>query len=263
MGREVFRTIIVALVLCVVCSVLVSGAAVALREKQASNALLDKNKNILSVAGLADKSTVKPDEVKALFDARVQQVLVNLDNGKVVSESEQPYQEYDPREAAGVPALSAKIETDGPTPGVDRREKMAFVYKILVEGSESDVDQYVIPIYGKGLWSTLYGFLSVDSDGKTIRGITFYEHGETPGLGGEVENEKWQKSWTEKSAYGEDGEVIISVEKGTVDPSSDSAYHKIDGLSGATITSRGVSNFVQYWLGEDGFGPYLKKQTGA
>jgi len=262
MGREVLRTIIVALVLCVVCSVLVSTAAVKLRDRQDANALLDKNKNILSVAGLADKKTVGADEVKTLFDERVKQVLVDLDSGAVVPDTaEQPYKDYDAKEAAGLPAKSKKIETEGPTPGLDRREKLAFVYQILKEGGD-EVDQYVIPIYGKGLWSTLYGFLSVDADGKTVRGITFYDHKETPGLGGEVENEKWQKSWIGKSAY-DDGDVRIQVIKGSVDPASDAAKYQIDGLSGATITSRGVSNFVQYWLGEDGFGPYLKKQTGA
>lgn len=262
MGREVFRTIMVALVLCVVCSVLVSAAAVALRDKQEANAQLDKNKNILSVAGLADKRTVKADEVKSLFEARVKQVLVDLDTGTEVPESEQSYETYDAREAAGSPEGSEEIETDGPKPGLDRREKLAFVYQITGEGGD-EVEQYVIPIYGKGLWSTLYGFLALDADGETIRGITFYEHGETPGLGGEIENEKWQQSWIDKSAYGDDGDVTIEVIKGSVDPASEAAEYQIDGLSGATITSRGVSNFVQYWLGEDGFGPYLKKQTGT
>ncbi len=127
--------------------------------------------------------------------------------------------------------------------------------------------QYVVPIYGKGLWSTLYGFIAIDADGKTIRGITFYEHKETPGLGGEVDNADWKAKWGNpelpKYAYDDEGHVAIRVMKGSINPSDDDAKYKIDGLSGATITSRGVTNLVQYWLGDDGFGPYLKKQTAG
>ena len=125
----------------------------------------------------------------------------------------------------------------------------------------------ILPIYGKGLWSTLYGFIAVDADGQTIRGITFYEHGETPGLGGEVENPAWKALWPGKSAFSAE-EIkgssldhlptpIIQVAKGQVTSETVQAEHKVDGLSGATITSNGVTALVRYWLGPDGFGSYL------
>ncbi len=279
MGRDsTLGTLLVALVLCVVCSVLVSSAAVLLRPLQEANKKLDKRKNILAAAGLvstnpADKKAT-PDEINARFQARVRRVLVDLASGDVVPDSEEhPYDQYDAREAADTQEGSVEIQTDGPTNGRDRREKLAFVYLVMKEKNDEkndtknngEVTQYVLPIYGKGLWSTLYGFIAIDADGKTIRGITFYEHGETPGLGGEVDNQSWKNQWSDKEhpklAFDDQGNVAIEVIKGSVDPNSDEVAHQIDGLSGATITSRGVSDFVQYWLGDDGFGPYLKNQT--
>ncbi len=108
------------------------------------------------------------------------------------------------------------------------------------------------------MWSTLYGYVALESDKNTIAGLTFYDHKETPGLGGEVDNPNWKATWVGKVVR--DGEEIaIEVIKGAVDPSSDRAKHQVDGLSGATITSRGVSNLAQYWLSEQGFGKYLEQ----
>ena len=98
----------------------------------------------------------------------------------------------------------------------------------------------IMPIEGKGLWSTLYGFLSLDADMNTVRGITFYKHGETPGLGGEVDNPNWKALWNERQAFDADGSVEISVIKGRAGPASEDP-HRVDGLSGATLTSKGVS----------------------
>lgn len=276
MGRDSFLgTVIVALVLCVVCSVLVSGAAVFLHGYQETNKRLYEKKNILKAAGLirdkkledegaaeADTAVIAPSakQIDKIYSDRIKRVLVNLDDGSIVPEDKVDYDKYDPKEAADNPDQSEPIPADeGPTPGLDRRPKMQFVYEVMAEGDSNKIEKYVLPVYGKGLWSTLYGFLAVDADGETIRGITFYEHGETPGLGGEVENAKWQAKWDGKLAYDEDGEVIINVVKGTAAP-DDKAY-TVDGLSGATITTKGVSDFVQYWLGPDGFMPFLEKQS--
>jgi Na+-transporting NADH:ubiquinone oxidoreductase subunit C len=121
------------------------------------------------------------------------------------------------------------------------------------------VEKLILPIYGKGLWSTLYGFLALEKDLKTVSGITFYQHGETPGLGGEVDNPNWKGKWQGKQAFDDSGDVIIKVIKGAVIPGAPDADHQIDGLSGATLTARGVDNLVQFWLGENGYGPYLQQ----
>ena len=120
------------------------------------------------------------------------------------------------------------------------------------------VDQLVLPIYGKGLWSALYGFLALSADGTTVRGITFYEHGETAGLGAEVDNPKWKAIWPGKQVFDESGKIRLEVIKGRVSPTSPTVQYEVDGISGATITSKGVSHLIRYWLGPDAFGPFLE-----
>lgn len=266
MGRDsVLGTLTVATVLCVFCALLVSSARVMLLDLQETNKQLDRKKNILLAAGLLDDEA-STQEIDKIYAERVRPILIDLDENEVVPSDEVNYEEYDPREALDDEAQTSPVDPSGPTPGVVRREKLAFIYEV---GNEQGVELYVIPIYGKGLWSTMWGFLAIDADGRTLRGITFYEHGETPGLGGEIDNEGWKAKWaaqdpgSQKFAYDEEGNVAIRVVKGNADPNSQNYKYQIDGLSGATITTRGVSDLVQYWLGPDGFGPYLKKVTGA
>jgi Na+-transporting NADH:ubiquinone oxidoreductase subunit C len=126
---------------------------------------------------------------------------------------------------------------------------------------EGDISKIVLPVHGYGLWSTLYGFISLEGDMSTVSGITFYEHGETAGLGGEVDNPAWKAIWQGKSLY-RNNEVALSVLKGAIPPGSANADYEIDGLSGATLTSRGVHNIVAYWMGDEGFGPVLADLRG-
>ncbi len=243
------HTFLVATILCLVCSLVVSGAAVGLRQKQQANKELDKKTNILSVAGLYREG----DSVDEQWE-KVTPRLIDLATGEPVDPQMIDPESYDQRKAASDPSMSVEIPAEHPLPGIKRRGKYAEVYEIYDGGR---LDQVVLPIYGKGLWSTLWGFISLDSDFNTIRGLTFYEHGETPGLGGEVDNPDWKQQWKSKIAYDDSGDVQIEVVKGAAPQGSDS---QVDGLSGATITARGVSALVQYWLGEDGFGPYLDRQ---
>jgi Na+-transporting NADH:ubiquinone oxidoreductase subunit C len=108
----------------------------------------------------------------------------------------------------------------------------------------------------------MYGFLALDKDLATIRGLSFYKHGETPGLGGEVDNPVWKAKWPGRLAFGEAGTPDIHVIKGAAGP-VESDPHRVDGLSGATITSNGVTHLLRFWLGENGFGPYLSKLRDA
>ena len=246
------NTFIVATGVCVFWSVLVSTAAVGLRERQEANKVEERKRNILVAAGLYDAKVPLDESFK-----QVEAKIVDLETGEFVSESELNPEQYDQRTAAKDPALGVDIEKGDDLAGIKRREKYSFVYLVEKDGK---VDQVVLPINGKGLWSTLYGFLSLDDDMKTIRGITFYEHAETPGLGGEVDNPNWKAKWVERLAFDDDGSVRIEVIRGSVDQSRPEAVHQVDGLAGATLTARGVSNLVQYWLGENGFGPFLEKQ---
>ena len=121
--------------------------------------------------------------------------------------------------------------------------------------SDGEIEQVIVPIEGAGLWATMYGFLAVESDGRTARGLQFYEHGETPGLGDGVDKPAWREQWRGKRLFDENGDPLIEVVKGPAPAGSD---YQIDGLAGATLTGRGVSVFVQYWISDEGYGPYLK-----
>ena len=147
-------------------------------------------------------------------------------------------------------------------PKVRRLPNNALVFDVMEKG---ELKAFILPIEGYGLWGTLYGYLALAPDARTVVGITFYEHGETPGLGGEVDNPRWKALWPGRLAFNERGKPVIAVKKGVAGPVAEDPYN-VDGLSGATITSRGVTNLVRFWLGEDGFGPYLasyRAQAGA
>ena len=131
---------------------------------------------------------------------------------------------------------------------------VAFSYIVETDG---ELDTLVLPVRGYGLWSTLYGFLALQEDLNTVAGLGFYQHGETPGLGGEVDNPKWRSLWEGKKLYNEDGELAIQIVKGGVDPQSPNAKYRVDALAGATLTSNGVNNLLHFWLGENGFGPFI------
>jgi Na+-transporting NADH:ubiquinone oxidoreductase subunit C len=252
MPSETVRTFKVAFILCVVCSVLVSASAVGLRERQQLNQALAKKKNILIAAGLFEEG----DDIEERFK-EVQAKIIDLETGGYVSAEKIDPETFNQKKATKNSELGISIPSKEDYAGIKVREKYSFVY--LISNSDGSLDQVVLPMNGKGLWSTMYGFLSLDADLNTIRGLTFYEHGETPGLGGEVDNPRWKALWSGKKSFDESGNVIIEVIKGSVVPSSPAADHNVDGLSGATITSRGVTNLLKYWLGPNGFGPYLKR----
>lgn len=245
--ETVSRTIMVALLVCLVCSVVVSAAAVALKPVQITNQLLDKKRNILAIAGLLEEGA----DVEAQFE-KVTARLVDLRTGEF-SEEMDPLT-YDQQKAAKDPALSRRLEASEDIASIRRREDYATVY--MVENDDG-VETMILPIHGYGLWSTLYGFIALEGDLKTVVGLGFYQHAETPGLGGEVDNPNWRQQWTGKVVYDEQGEVAVQVLKGSVDSSNPNAEHQIDGLAGATLTSRGVEALVRFWLGENGFGPFL------
>lgn len=241
------RVLSVALGLCLVCSVIVSTAAVLLKPAQQANKTRDLKRNILMAAGLLDP-TLSVEEQFEQVETRV----VDLDVGQFIDGVDPST--FDQREAANDPQLSRAIPGDNDPAKLVRREHRALVY--LVRSEAGALDKIILPIRGYGLWSTLYGFMALEADGNTIAGLGFYEHGETPGLGGEVDNPKWKSIWPGKQVYRAD-QVAIEVLKGSVAAGSDQAQWQVDGLSGATLTTRGVNNLVRYWLGEEGFKPLL------
>ncbi len=246
---------------CVVCAVLVSSSAYFLQQPQERNKVLDRQRQVLSVAGLLrSEEALSASEVQRRFDEAIEKRFVNLDTGEALTDDEFQSQTgldprtYDSREAQSNPALSMAAPA-GNKARVTRIPTYAIVYYVLEGGQPVKL---VLPIVGKGLWSTMYGYLALDKDTRTVRGITFYEHGETPGLGGEVDNPKWKAQWDGRKAYDDEWNPEIKVIKGQAGPAAENPY-EVDGLSGATLTSRGVGNLVQFWLSEDGFKPFLEQ----
>lgn len=241
--------LVVAVVLCLVCSIIVSAAAVALRPEQVRNQMLDQQINILKVSGLWQANK----EIDQLF-ANIEPRLVDISTGEYIDDMDPA--NYDQRKAARDPEMSSELDESIDVASINRRADIAKVYLVKEQGK---VDRYVLPIHGYGLWSTLYGYVTLEKDMNTIYAIKFYDHRETPGLGGEVDNIKWQTSWSGKKVFNDDGEIAINVIKGNVTPGNASEDYQIDGLSGATLTSNGVTNMFEFWMGEHGFKKYIEK----
>ncbi len=238
------KTIFIAVSVCLVASMVVSAAAVALRPTQAINALKDKQINILQVAGIYD-----PDQdVVEAFSVFEPQVL-ELDTGTFTDQFDPAT--FDDRAAADDPETSVELEED--PAGIGRQSEYVTVY--LLRDDQGEIDKVILPIHGYGLWSTLYGFIALEENGNDIYGLQFYEHAETPGLGAEVDNPRWKAQWNGKKLADESGELQISVTKSV--PPAGQEYH-IDALAGATLTTVGVHNLVNFWMGEDGYKPFLE-----
>ena len=242
-NESILKTITVALALCLVCSVIVSASAVMLRPEQAVNEKSNMQMNILQAAGLFDPQ----QSIQAQFQA-VTTRLVNLDTGEFVDGIDAD--RYNQRKASKDPSMNRVLSTEEDIASIKHQAKIAKVY--LVENGEQ-IDKIILPIHGYGLWSTLYGFMALEGDGNTVAGLGFYEHAETPGLGGEVDNPNWKKQWAGKQVY-KDDRVALRLVKGGANRAD--AYG-VDALAGATLTSRGVDNLVKFWLSDTGFKPFL------
>ena len=247
------RTLLVALAVSLVSSVFVAGAAVWLKPVQIENRQLDKQRSILAIAGLGE-AAMSAREVKDLYNRRIKARVLDLDSGEY-SDAYDPTL-FDPLKAARDPKLSDALSSADDIALIKRRERFTTVYMVEQDGQ---LEALILPVRGYGLWSTLHGFVALKSDLNTVVGLGFYQHAETPGLGGEVDNPKWKALWPGKMLFDDAGKPIIQIVKGGVDPASPQAGHQVDALAGATLTSNGVDHLLQFWLGEQGFGPYLDK----
>lgn len=248
-NESIFKTFGVATGVCVVCAIIVSFSSVALKGLQDQNKLLDKQVNVLKAAGLVptDGKATKAQVDEMFKTAEI--VVVDLATGAVVADADPNKVESD---KTNVVALTpeqdvAKIKT---------APKQTVVYRFNDENGA--LKTLVLPICGTGLWSRMNGFLSLNADLTTVAGLVFYDHGETPGLGGEISNPKWTAKWNGKTAVDETGAPIVKVVKGYA---TDEAT-EVDGISGATLTCNGVNDTIAFWLGDLGYGPYLKTLRG-
>ena len=246
-----------------VCSIAVSGSAVALKERQVTNRILDRQKNVLSVADTEQYTSdvlkqMSTEDVNKAFADIIRAQIVNLETGEVVEEvAGFDADSYDQKRALLDPELSYEAPVNDAK--VLRMPYHGLVYKVVDQDEE--VTALILPVEGKGLWSTMYGFVALDKDTTTIKGLTFYQHGETPGLGGEIDNPTWKAKWPGKKVFNDQWDMSVNVAKGM----SRDETHQVDGLSGATLTARGVTYLLQFWLGDEAFGLYLEnfREDGA
>lgn len=238
------------LVLAFACSAMVAAAAVGLRPLQEANRSLDQKKNILVAAGILEADIPITDQFQA-----IEPRIVELSTGRFVEPDQIDPDSYDQLGAALSEEFGTSLERDVDFAGLRRLEKYSLVYLVKEDGQ---VSQVVLPVRGKGLWSTMYAYVAVESDLTTVRGISFYEHGETPGLGGEVENPRWQAGWQDKKLYSPEGQWNFDVVKSGTQSSPEETVYRVDGLSGATLTTQGVNKLMTFWFGEHGFEPFFE-----
>jgi len=239
-NESIGKTLSVVVALCLVCAIIVSFASVQLRPLQQANKEKDIQSNILSAAGIE-----KTENVSDTFNAKIEARVVDMTTGEFVDTDPTI---FDFEKSKYDAALSVSLKEKGvkDIAGIQRVTKESPVY--ISKKEDGSVDAIILPIQGYGLWGLMYGFISLESDGETVKSIIFYKHNETPGLGGEIQNPQWTATWEGK-------ELPIQIVKGT----AGNDEHKIDGLSGATLTSNGVDHAVDFWTGENGFGPFLAK----
>lgn len=257
--ESVSRTFIVAFCISLVCSVVVSASVILLKPIQIKNNALNLKKNILLISGLGQEGISK-DEIESKFK-NIEARLVDIKTGlyvSVESVGKKDIADYVGVKAAKDPKYSRRLTGDEDIAKIKRQESVSKIFLVKKDGK---LDTVILPIRGYGLWSTLYGYIALESDGNTVVGMGFYDQLETPGLGGEVDNPRWKAQWPGKKVYNleKSGDPIIKLVKGGVNRSRPDAIYGVDALSGATLTGTGVTNLVQYWLGKNGFQKYLIK----
>ena len=217
-------TIVFTTIITVILGLGLSYTADSLRERQILNEELDIKKNILSVLGYKQDTPWTNEEVQSLYDSYINEIRID-EVGLVLDE-------------------------------VDKSGN--FAYTIYQSTENNEVTGYAIPIAGKGLWGTMYGYFAIEPDAETVKGITFYKHKETPGLGAEVDKDWFKNNFIGKKLTDKNGELVsIEVVKGYVSKTDPDALHKVDGISGATITGTGLTTFLKSDL--EKYEPYFAR----
>ena len=246
---SVLGTFVIIVTFCLVCSVLVSSAVVALDPFKAAAVANDRQVNILKVSGFEVQGSVA-----GTFKKHIESHLIDVQTGLLADDvvPASKIEGYNFASLAKKPDSSVRIEKSRDVAGIFSRAKYMPVY--FAKDENGKVTRVILPFYGQALWSTVYGYVALSpADANTILGVTFYSHGETPGLGGEIDNPRWQQKWVNKKLTDETGAYKFKITKNAQDEN-----HEIDALSGATLTSVGVDKTAAYWLG-DAYRPFLEK----
>lgn len=213
--------IIYAAIITITCSLILASSANLLKPRQQENIQLDMRKNILYSAGLMEAGKeYQRNEVLKLYDENIKSMVITKAGEEV---SDKTVDQLDPK-------------------------KDVDLLPVFYSQKNGEISSYILPIAGKGLWSTIYGYLALQPDANTVVGITFYKHGETPGLGGEIEKDWFKNNFIGKKIFSPDGELLsVTIVKGKVAeliPEGEQ-YHYVDGISGSTLTGKGLNNFLK------------------
>lgn len=245
------RAVLVALFVCALCAAAIASAVTWLRPYQQAHRDADRSSRVQEIV-----SAVPGFEMALgpLGTARLDTRAVELATGRYAPEIDPDG--FDPRAAALDTEQSVALATERDIAGIERRAQHAVIFEVR---DTAGLRMVVLPVYGAGYMSTLYGYLALDADTKTVRGLDFYDHAETPGLGSEIESADWRSLWAGKLVRDPEGRVRLGVASERVDPRNPEAAYLVDGISGATRTCNGVTALLRFWLGPDGFGPYLER----
>lgn len=237
--------IVYSAVLTIILGLLLSGSAQVLGPWQQEAIALDKKKQILGAVISAEEiAAMKPEEVNQFYANHIASTVVDI-NGQEITEG-------------GVTAEKVEVAKDYKKPA-DQRAYPVYIYH--ADGNPSEVKSYIFPLYGAGLWDAIWGYIALETDMNTIGGITLAHAGETPGLGARITEGEVQARYVGKQIFDESGELVaVQMMKGEgKDYSSD--MHKVDGMSGATITGNGVNNMLKAYLGH--YEAYIKAKSSS
>lgn len=250
-NKETFgKTVGFVTVVCLVCAALVSFSAVQLKPLQNANKLLDKQTKILEASGLLE---LAGDNIVPTYNDFVIAKIIDLDTGEYIDGDPNAFDER--RDARDV---TKSIKPKADIAGINRRANTSVIY--LVKNGAGTIETVVLPIIGSGLWDLMSGYIGLSVDLNTVKSVVYSDHKETPGLGAEVMNPKWKALWPGKKMFDEDNNIAIKIVKGGA---ADDDVHGVDALSGATLTSNGVERTIHFWLGDEGYGPFIIKHRNG
>ena len=222
-----------AAVVTMVCSILLASAATLLKDKQDQNVQLDIKYNILSVLGLVESHDLAPETLLKIYDEKVSSFVVDTQGNSVSGKRAE--------------AIDPKKDPD--------------LLPVFAREDNGNITAYCIPTQGKALWSTVKGYIALERDLNTVKGITFYSHSETPGLGGEIDKDWFTEAFKGKTILNDAGEVVsVQIVKGKMRADEKDTEHKVDGISGATLTGKGLNVFIKATL--EKYEPYFKTIRG-
>jgi len=238
------KIVFVAFAVCLVCSLVVSTTAVLLEPMQhAAEARYQRHTVLVDVAGLSGQG----GDVDRLF-ARIEARMVDLETDRYTQAADPA--SYDPRN----PGEAIPISADLDTAKLGARPRYVPVYLIREAGV---LQRIILPVYGSGMYDRIYAYIALEADFNTVAAFRVYQHGETPGLGGEIASSGWLAKWPGKRIYNGAEMPRLKVVKRRGGAVGDDDVHELDGIAGATRTGRSVTNLLGYWLGPGGFGPFL------